>query len=702
MAGIRIGIDVGGTFTDIVFLTPDDRVLTRKILSTPDDYSRSIRSGLQDIFTQSDLAPTAVSEVMHGTTVATNAILEGKGAKTGLITTKGFRDVLEIRRMRTNRLYDIYWEKPAPLVPRRLRREVTERVDYRGEVLQTLDVEAARREVEWLVAEGVVSIAVCFLHAYANPAHEQQVERLLQEIAPQVYVSISSRVLPELKEYERTSTTVINAYIRPVVEGYLQSLEGHLKTLGIASPLLIMQSNGGLMPSATAREIPMHIIESGPAAGVTGALEVTRRLGISNIMTLDIGGTTAKASLIEDGQLTRSPEYEVGGGMNIGHRLLKGGGYLLRVPAVDIAEVGAGGGSIASIDRGGSLQIGPQSAGADPGPACYNLGGEAPTLTDANVVLGYLNPHTLAGGTLSLDADKARQAIETQIAAPLTMQLVDAAWAIHRLADASMVRALRAVSTERGRDARHFALFAFGGKGPVHALGIAEALDMSRVVIPPAPGLFSSLALLFSDVEHHFVQSYFNPSGDIDLAQLGQLLGRLEQQGRQTLAAEGYTDAQTQLEPYADLRYAGQNSELTIPIESDLSTPEGLSRLQEAFAVEHNRTYGYRSDEEPIQLMSLRLLARGLTDDVRVPERLSLVSNATATSDRQATSRQAYFGPQHGWLATPLRVTRQDLAHGTHEGPLIIEEYDATTVILPGWRASLDDWSNLIIDRVFD
>jgi N-methylhydantoinase A len=699
MTGIRVGIDVGGTFTDIVFLTPDGKVLTRKILSTPDDYSRSIRSGLQDVFSHSELAPAEVSEVMHGTTVATNAILEGKGARTGLITTKGFRDVLEIRRMRMNRLYDIYWEKPAPLVPRRLRREVGERVDYRGEVLQALDVDDARRAIERLLAEEVTSVAVCLLHAYANPEHERQIEQSLQSIAPQVYVSLSSRVLPELKEYERTSTTVINAYIRPVVEGYLQSLEGHLQTLGIASPLLIMQSNGGLMPSATAREIPMHIIESGPAAGVTGALEVSRRLGIPNVMTLDIGGTTAKTSLIEDGQLTRSPEYEVGGGMNIGHRLLKGGGYLLRVPAVDIAEVGAGGGSIAWIDRGGSLRIGPQSAGADPGPACYDLGGEAPTLTDANVVLGYINPHTLAGGTLRLKADKAYQALESQIAAPLGMQLVDAAWAVHRLADASMVRALRAVSTERGRDARHFALFAFGGKGPVHALGIAEALDINRVVIPPAPGLFSSLALLFSDVEHHFVQSYFNPSGDIDVAQLERLLERLQQQGRETLAAEGYTGAQTQLEPYADLRYAGQNSELTIPIEADLSTPDGLSRLQEAFAVEHNRTYGYRSDDEPVQLMSLRLVARGLADTRRVPERLALMSGATAARGEDATARQAYFGPQHGWRDTPLLAARQELAGHPQAGPLIIEEYDATTVVPPGWQASLDDWGNLMLER---
>jgi N-methylhydantoinase A len=697
MAGIRVGIDVGGTFTDIVFLSSDGRVLTRKILSSPDDYSRTIRTGLQELLTQSRLAPTSVSEIMHGTTVATNAILEGKGARTGLITTKGFRDVLEIRRMRMNRLYDIYWEKPKPLVPRRLRREVTERVDFQGKVLQPLDVEEAHQEVQRLIAEGVTSVAVCFLHAYANPSHELRVERILQEVAPQICVSLSSRVLPEIKEYERTSTTVINAYIKPVVEGYLQALEAHLRELQINAPLLIMQSNGGLMPAAMARETPMHIIESGPAAGVIGALEVGRRMGLANLVTLDIGGTTAKTSLIEDGQLTRSPEYEVGGGMSIGHRLLKGGGYLLRVPAVDIAEVGAGGGSVAWLDKGGSLQVGPQSAGADPGPACYNRGGRAPTLTDANVVLGYINPYELAGGSIILDADKARQVVDEQVAQPLGLELVDAAWAIHRLADASMVRALRAVSTERGRDPRHFVLFAFGGKGPVHALGIAQALDISRVVIPPAPGLFSSLALLFSEVEHHFIQTYFHPTGEIDVAQLEQVLCRLEQQGRSTLEKEGYTGARAQLERYADLRYAGQNSELTIPLPPSALTREGLAHLQEAFAVEHEKTYGYRSDGEPVQLMGLRLVARGLSSGARVPEHLGIASDATPRRPSGPASRRVYFGPQHGWIETPL-VARQDLAHGSCEGPLIIEEYDATTVILPGCRASLDSWSNIVVD----
>jgi N-methylhydantoinase A len=695
MTGIRVGIDVGGTFTDIVFLSADGTVLTRKILSSPDDYSRTIRVGLQEIIREAGVAPEQVHEVMHGTTVATNAILEGKGARTGLITTRGFRDVLEIRRMRTNRLYDITWEKPAPLVRRRWRREVTERVDHRGDVLVPLDLGDAREAVRRLVAEGVTSVAVCFLHAYANPTHEQQVEMLVRAIAPELSVSVSSRVLPEIKEYERTSTTVINAYIRPVVDGYLAALQSHLRELGIGAPLLIMQSNGGLMPAATARETPIHIIESGPAAGVTGALEVSRRLGLPNIITLDIGGTTAKTSLIEDGLLTRSSEYEVGGGMSIGHRLLKGGGYLLRVPAVDIAEVGAGGGSIAWIDKGGSLQVGPQSAGAAPGPACYDRGGEEPTLTDANVVLGYLNPQALAGGTLPLDADRARVAVETRVAGPLGLDVVGAAWAIHRLADASMVRALRAVSTERGRDPRNFVLFAFGGKGPVHALGIAAALGIGRVVIPPAPGLFSSLALLFSEVEHHFVQTHFQRDGEDDGARLEKVLAQLEAQGRAALDSEGYRGPCARLDRLADVRYAGQNSELTIPIAPGPLTPARLVELREAFAVEHEKTYGYRSDGEQVQIVGLRLVARGLSPETRVPERLRIVADTGAAS----TSRRAYFGPEDGWRETPI-IARQMLNGRPSEGPLIIEEYDATTVIRPGWRASLDAGGNIMIDRL--
>ncbi len=694
---IRVGIDIGGTFTDIVFLSPDGTVSTHKTLSTPSDYSQAIRDGVHALLQHAGFAAGDISEVLHGTTVATNAILEGKGAKTGLITTKGFRDVLEIRRMRSNRLYDISWQKPKPLVPRAWRREVTERLDHRGEVLEPFDADEARREVQRLIDAGVEAVAVCFLHAYANPSHEQRVGDILAEAAPHLSVSLSSQVLPEMKEYERTSTTVINAYVRPVVQRYLQAMARHLEALGVEAPLLIMQSNGGLMPAEAAREAPMHIIESGPAAGVTGALTMGRRMGIENIITLDIGGTTAKTSLIENGELTRSPEYEVGGGMNVGHRLLKGGGYLLRVPSVDIAEVGAGGGSLAWVDRGGSLHVGPQSAGASPGPACYDLGGEAATLTDANVVLGYINPGALAGGHLRLNADLAHRAMSRDVAQPLDVDVVDAAWAIHRLADATMVRALRAVSTERGRDPRQFTLFAFGGKGPAHAIGIAKALQISRVVVPPVPGLFSSLALLFSEVEHHFSQTFFDAAASIDPAPLQQILDRLLQQAQQQLQSDGYPDERAQLTAFADMRYGGQNSELTIPLPSTQLTPHTVAALQEDFAREHLQMYGYRSDGEPVQLMALRVVARGLADATRVPSELR-ISEADLVSDRtRHESRQAYFGPELGWLETPI-IGRQTLTDAPMDGPLIVEEYDATTVIPPGCTASLDRWSNIVID----
>ena len=694
MAGLRVGIDVGGTFTDIVLLSSDGSITTRKVLSTPDDYSRAIKGGLAQLLVEPGHSAGAVEEVIHGATLATNAIVERKGARTGLLTTRGFRDVLEIRRMRVQRLYDIYWEKPVPLVRRRWRRGVTERTDFNGDVVIPLDEEEAREQVRWLLDEGVESIAVCFLHSYANPAHELRVGELVREEAPEADVSLSCQVLPEIREYERTSTTVINAYIRPLIEGYLQRMESDLAGLGIRAPLFIMQCNGGLMPVAAARERPIHIIESGPAAGVIGALRLSQRMGLNNVITLDIGGTTAKCSLIEGGGLTRSPEYEVGAGISIGHRLLKGGGYLLRVPTVDIAEVGAGGGSVAWVDQGGSLQVGPQSVGASPGPACYGIGGTEATLTDANVFLGYLNPQYLAGGTIPLDYDRARLAVEEGVARPMGMEVTDAAWAIHLIADSNMVRALRAVSTERGRDPRNFALFAFGGKGPVHAVGIARALDIGRIVIPPAPGLFSSFGLLFSDVEHHFVQTYLRPTREMDLDELNRIMSALEEEGSGVLASEGYRGADALIQRLADVRYSGQGSELTLPIEPGALTMGSLAMLEEAFAQEHDRTYGYRSDGEAVELVGLRVIARGVPKEARVPETMRLPVEAEAGEKGR---RSAYFGKEHGWLDT-LLVGRAALAGTPRDGPLIVDEYDSTTVVPPGYRASLDGGNNIIIE----
>ncbi|MGE0726171.1 MAG: hydantoinase/oxoprolinase family protein, partial [Alphaproteobacteria bacterium] len=447
----RLGIDIGGTFTDLVFLSADGTVLTAKVLSTPDDYSRGIAEGLGAVFSGGAAQAGAVEQVVHGTTVATNAILEGRGARVGLLTTEGFRDVLEIRRLRMPVLYDIRWQKPTPLVPRDRRLEVAERIDAEGTVERPLDEAAATAAIDRLLADGVDAIAICLLNAYANGAHEERLAALVAARAPGLPTCVSSQLLPEIKEYERSSTTVVNAYVMPVVGRNHRSLTAGLRSLGVGAPLRIMQSSGGAMGVEAACARPIHIIESGPAAGVVGAAELSRRLGGRPLIAFDMGGTTAKAALVSEGRFDRVGALEVGGGINIAGRLLTGGGYHVRAPAIDIAEVGAGGGSLVRIDAGGGLTVGPESAGADPGPACYGRGGTRPTVTDANVVLGFVNPGHLAGGGIPLDRERAVRAIRDTVAGPLGLSVEDAAWGVHRVANAAMARALRAVSTERGR-----------------------------------------------------------------------------------------------------------------------------------------------------------------------------------------------------------------------------------------------------------
>jgi len=439
------------------------------------------------------------------------------------------------------------------------------------------------------------------------------------------------------------------------------------------------------------------MIESGPVAGVMGALHLGHQIGERNLITFDMGGTTAKASIIEDGELTRSPEYEVGGGINIGHRLLKGGGYLLRVPAIDVAEVGAGGGSIAWLDKGGALQVGPRSAGAMPGPVCYGLGGTAPTVTDANVVLGYVNPAYLIGGGLRLDADKSHAAIDAQIARPLGLERVTAAHGIHVIANAAMIRALRAVSIERGRDPRQFALIAFGGNGPVHGVDLARSLGVARMIVPPVPGLFSSLGLLFAGVEHHYLQTFVAKIREVEPASLDEVFSRLERGALATLASEGYPRERVEVRRFVDVRYLGQNSELTIPLYAGPITSQRLQQLEEDFAAEHEKTYGYRSPREMVQIVNVRVVARGLDTVSRVPTRLIAGVDSGLDSAPAATPRKVYFGPQDGWIETPV-VRRGELAGGRQQGALIVEEYDATTVVPPRCSAMLDEWGNIVIE----
>jgi N-methylhydantoinase A len=681
----RVAIDIGGTFTDIVFLDAEGRLHIKKVSSSVEDYARAIVDGLREVFDETGLSGRDVIEILHGTTVASNALLELRGARTGLITTRGFRDVLEIRRLRMPRLYDLTWEKPPTLVERRLRMEVDERIDAGGAVLRPLDEGDVDRALDRLLAQGIEALAVCLLNAWANPVHEERIKAIVERRVPGLLLCISSEVLPEIKEYERTSTTVINTYVLPIVRRYLATLRIGLDGIGVRGPLLIMQSNGGLMTDEAAAARPMHIIESGPAAGVVGAQALARRIGFHKLITFDMGGTTAKASLVEDGGISRATEYQVGGGIMHGSRLLTGAGYLLRVPAIDLAEVGAGGGSIVWRDAGGALQVGPRSAGASPGPLCYDLGGAEPTITDANVVLGYLNPTALAGGAVKLNATRAHDVFQERVARPLGLSLAEAAYGAHLIAASNMMRAIRAVSSERGRDPREYALFAFGGNGPLFAAGMARALEITRVVVPPAPGLFSAFGLLYSEIEHHYVRTWRRRARELDPGELAAAFERLEREAVAQLAAEGFSGAAVRLERSADCRYQGQSFELTVPV-------TGGAPLDQAFAREHERTYGHRAGpDEPVEIVSLRVVGQGLSDRPRVPRRVQIDRSAPAPA-----TRRVYFGPRAGWIETSI-LSRGDLAT-PREGPLVIEEYDATCVVPPGARAGLDAWGNIVMD----
>ncbi|HYY59793.1 MAG TPA: hydantoinase/oxoprolinase family protein, partial [Burkholderiales bacterium] len=594
--------------------------------------------------------------------------------------------VLEIRTLRMPRMYDIGWTKPAPLVERRLRKVVDERINAAGEIERPLEARDAERAIDELLAEKVEAIAVCLLHSFTNPAHELAIRDIVHRKAPQLPCSISCEVLPEIKEYERTSTTVINAYVTPIVAHYLRALREGLDAADIRARVLLMQSNGGLTTDAAAAERPIHIIESGPAGGVVGAQALAREKHLERIITFDMGGTTAKAAMVEHGEVTRAQEYAVGAGIMVGSRLLTGAGYTLKVPAIDLAEVGAGGGSLVWIDPAGSLQVGPESAGASPGPVCYDKGGETPTVTDANLLLGYLNPAHLVGGALKLNAESARRVFDERIAKPLGMPLERAAHGAHLIAASNMIRAIRAVSSERGRDPREFALFAFGGNGPVFACGMAQALGMKRIVVPPSAGLFSSFGLLYADVEHHYSRTFRRLLRKSDRREIERAWDALAKQALDQLAVEGFTGTNAKARKSAALHYHGQTYELTVPLPDG---PIDFAWLEEAFGREHEKTYGHRAGaDEPVELVSIQVVGHGLRAGPSVPERV----RSSRAEPKPPPPRRAYFG---SWLETPV-LRRSDLST-PRRGPLIIEEYDATCVVAPGARAELDAGGNIVI-----
>ena len=684
----RVSADIGGTFTDIAFLSSEGILATRKLLSTPANYADAVITGITELMAELDLPLADIAEVIHGCTVAANAILEYKGAKTALLTTKGFRDVLELRRIRTPRLYEPLHAKPPALVPRNLRFEIDERLDAQGRVVTPLNVEDVHRAVARIKAADVESVAVCLLHSYVNPEHERAIGEILRAELGDLFISLSVDVLPQIREYERTSTTVINGYVGPPVSTYLKSIIGQLEDAGAGGRLMIMQSSGGVLDAASVLDKPAQIVECGPAAGVVGAAHLSTTAGYGNVITFDMGGTTAKASIVEGGELSIADEYEVGGDMSSTSKLIGGGGYALSLPVIDISEVGAGGGSIVWLDRAGSIKVGPQSAGAAPGPACYSLGGEEPTVTDANVVLGFLNPRALARGTVPIDAARARTAIE-KIAEPLGRDATETAYGIHILANANMLRAIKAVTTYRGRDPRDFALMAFGGSGGVHAGALARELRARRVIVPPAGGVFSAVGLLLANLELNLSRAFPGMTADMDLAAAGHIYGEIE---GEIVARLGHPRSDVALRRSADMRYAGQAFEITIPLPEGELVADAIDELGRRFEHEHERRYGHSFEGAyPLETVNLRVVGTVTPEGTRG---LAGTASADALSE---TSRQVFFGPETGSVETPV-LSRAGLSDRPRQGPLIVEEYEGTVVVPVGFEARVDAASSIIIE----
>ena len=684
---MRVGFDIGGTFTDVIVLRDDGTIETAKVLSLLDRVGEDIVACIRQSGT-----PGHIDNFVHGTTIASNAVIEGTTAPAGYITTRGFRDDLEMRGERRPNLQDPNWVRTRPLVPRRLRLEVDERVLGDGTVERPLDVEGARRVIRTLAAQDVEAIAVCLINAYLNPAHEREVAGLIRaELGPAVVVCLSSDIYPQIREYERASTTVINASLIPVVDRYLDRLEKHLSAY--SSKLLVMQSNGGIMSSEVARQKPAYMIESGPAAGVLAAARLAKEAGLDKVLSFDMGGTTAKACLIEDGLPSEKAAGEIGGGVNVTTYQFYKGGHALRVPSLDIVEVGAGGGSIAWIDDGGALRVGPHSAGAEPGPVCYARGGRRPTVTDANVVSGYMNPRAIAGTTMRIDRAAAWEAIKSQIADPLGLDTYAAAYGITQVANSAMMRALRAVSTERGRDPRDFTLVCFGGAGPIHAAALAEDMEIARVLVPVFPGLFSALGLLLADYRHDYIRSIVTPLAAIDPRNILGHYEELQQSAREAMRREGVPGEAVRFEQYVDLKYGYQLQELSIPFPAGDDSGSLQSQLAERFRAAHEQAFGYNTDD-PIELVSLRLRALATVGDMRFSGLAAKTASASAAIAR-SEPREAFFGPRHGLLQVSV-FRRADIA-GVQDGPLIIEEPDTTVVVPPEWCVSRDEYGSLVL-----
>jgi N-methylhydantoinase A len=678
---LEIAVDIGGTFTDVVCLRDKRNLCATKVPSTPRNLAMGVREGTAKVLRLTAGQAAQVTRFVHGTTIATNAVLEHKGAITGLLMTDGFQDTLEIGRLKRSKMYDLFLDPETPmfLAPGRRRVGIRERVDAQGNVLVPLDEDQVRQAVQTLVEHhSVQAIAVCYLFSFRNPTHELRTRDIIWEEYPELSVSLSSYVDPVFREYERACVTAFDAYVRPNVVTYLKRLEDELVRLGITAGLQVMQSRGAVTSVQTATEKPVTLLLSGPAAGVIGGLFAGEQAGFKNVITVDIGGTSCDVSLVEDGRPNISREGKIST-------------YPLRVPMVNVNTIGAGGGSIAWLDTAGGLRVGPQSAGADPGPACYGLGGENPTVTDASLVLGYLNPDYFAAGELTLDVELAHKAIE-KIAQPLGLDVTAAAYGIHRILNARMADEIRLVSVRQGYDPRKFALVALGGAGPVHGGALMQELGIPTLIVPRSPGVLSAFGLLVSNVEHEHTHTYAIRGDRVDLQEMSHLFDQLEALGREKMERDGVSLAEVRVFRFADMRYVGQAYELEVPVPDQLS-PHALSTIVRAFHERHQQVYGHSNPEEKVEFVNLR------TVHVHALPKPELMVDIEGVSPDEACkgTRPVYFAESQGYIDTPL-FERAGLPVGAClEGPAIIEQPDTTVVVYRGQVCSVDTTGNLII-----
>jgi N-methylhydantoinase A len=671
-----VGCDTGGTFTDVFAVSDSGESRVAKVPSTPPRFDRGVVEGMREL----GIEPADVRTLFHGTTVTTNAVITKSGARSALVTTRGFRDILEIRRANREELYDILWDPPEPLVRRRHRLEVVERVDYAGNVVVPLDEQSVRDVARKLGAREIESVAVCLINAHMNPDHERRVREILVEELPGLHVSLSTDILPEPPEFERTATTVANAYCAPVLRRYMDTLESALVESGFESDIvLVMHNGGGTMTTDYAKGAPVKTLNSGPAAGVIAGASVAAACGRRDVVCFDMGGTSADIAVVRDGepQLTRAFDLEWG--------------MPIRFPSIDVISIGAGGGSIAWLDPAGYPRSGPQSAGAEPGPACYGKGGTEPTNTDAQLVLGRVSNDLFLEGRMELDVERAREAIQSRIAAPLGLSVEEAAEGVLRIANANMVKAIRLVTVERGFDPREFSLVAFGGAGPLHAVDLARELQMPEVIVPAHPGVTSALGLLFVDPLDDFSWSFVRRQDQLDLEQLERRYAEMEERVGESLVRQGVEAGDVVLERSLDLRYIGQLHSVTVPL-TEIGE-DGIRAAVAAFHDEHLRQYRYSHPDAPVETSALRVAARGSRAK---PDLTSLRRGGRERAVVAERTRDVHFG-EHGWMRARV-VDRNALAAGDSvAGPAIVDQLDSTIVLPPGTSAVVDEIGNVII-----